>query len=71
MPNPPPRRSSAGWSLSRLTAGRCAGTIDGIGPSLRWGDGNLDSRRGAATSDAAGGVRAAQTKRAGGFPPAP
>jgi hypothetical protein len=38
------RRSSGGWSLSRLAAGHCAGTIDGIGPSLRWGDGNLDSR---------------------------
>ena len=38
------RRSSGGWSLWRLAAGNCAGAIDGIGPSLRWGGGKLDSR---------------------------
>jgi hypothetical protein len=42
----------------------------GMCPSLRWGD----AREGidvAAMSAAVGGVCAAQTKRAGGFPPAP
>ena len=37
-PELPIRRSSEGWSPSRLETERGVGAIDGIGPSLRWGD---------------------------------